>query len=355
MNERILVINPGSTSTKLALFVEDRQEWKESISHTAAELSRFPTINDQLEFRRDLVLAALEEHNEPLSGLAAVVSRGGNLPPVHTGAYLVDEYLCKALRDRPVDQHAANIGAAIALQLAEKAGVHAYIYDALTVDEMDPVNTVTGLRGVRRPARGHNLNTRAAALHYCAENGKDYNSSTVIVAHLGGGITVNLHKNGRMCDVVMDEEGPFSPERAGGLPVYSVVEMCFSGEYDKKSLMKHLQRAGGLLDWFGTGDLQELEVRMAEGDEEVALVYEAMALNTAKAIGKLAVTAKGSVDAIVLTGGMACSSLLPGKIAEYCGWIAPVVIIPGENEMNALAEGTLRVLRGEETADLFRG
>ena len=355
MNERILVINPGSTSTKLALFVEDKQEWKESISHSAEELARFPGINEQLDFRRELVLQALEEHSEPLSGLAAIVSRGGALPPVHTGAYQVDEHLVQALHDRPIDQHAANIGAAIALQLADRVGIPAYIYDALTVDEMDRVNTVTGLRGVRRPARGHNLNTRAAALHYCADHGKDYNASTVIVAHLGGGITVNLHRNGRMCDVVMDEEGPFSPERAGGLPVYAVVEMCYSGEYDKKSLMKHLQRAGGLLDWFGTGELQELEKRMAEGDEEVALVYEAMALNTAKAIGKLAVTAKGKVDAIVLTGGMAYSALLPGKIAAYCDWIAPVTVIPGENEMSALAEGTLRVLRGEEEADRFRG
>ncbi len=354
MNERILVINPGSTSTKLALFVEDRQEWKESISHSAEELSQFPGINDQLEFRRDLVIAALEKHREPLSALSAIVSRGGNLPPVHTGAYEVDQQLCDALRDRPVDQHAANIGAAIAFQLANQVGIKAYIYDALTVDEMDKVNTVTGLRGVRRPARGHNLNTRAAALHYCADNGMDYRQSTVIVAHLGGGITVNLHKDGRMCDVVMDEEGPFSPERAGGLPVYAVVELCYSGKYDKKSLMKQLQRAGGLLDWFGTGDLQELEKRMAEGDEEVALVYDAMALNTAKAIGKLAVTARGKVDAIVLTGGMAYSAILPGKISEYCDWIAPVVVIPGENEMTALAEGTLRVLRGEETADLFR-
>ena len=353
MNERILVINPGSTSTKLALFVEDRQAWKESIPHSAEELSRFLSVNDQLDFRRDLVLKALEEHREPLEGLAAIVSRGGNLPPVHTGAYRVDRHLCDALRDRPVDQHAANVGAAIALELADRVGIPAYIYDALTVDEMDKVNTVTGLRGVRRPARGHNLNTRAAALHYCADNGRDYKKSTVIVAHLGGGITVNLHRNGRMCDVVMDEEGPFSPERAGGLPVYAVVDMCFSGEYDKKSLMKRLQRTGGLLDWFGTGDLQELEKRMAEGDEEVALVYEAMALNTAKAIGKLAVTAGGKVDAIVLTGGMAYSAILPGKIASYCDWIAPVTVIPGENEMNALAEGTLRVLRGEEQADFF--
>lgn len=353
MNERILVINPGSTSTKLALFVEDRQEWKESIAHSAEELAQFSTINDQLEFRRDLVVSALEKHHEPLEGLSAIVSRGGALPPVHTGAYQVDEHLVEALRDRPIDQHAANIGAAIALQLADRVGIRAYIYDALTVDEMDTVNTITGLRGVRRPARGHNLNTRAAALHYCAEKQIDYYQSTIIVAHLGGGITVNLHKNGRMCDVVMDEEGPFSPERAGGLPVYAVVDMCYSGQYDKKSLMKHLQRAGGLLDWFGTGDLQELEQRMAEGDEEVAIVYEAMALNTAKAIAKLAVTAKGNVDAIVLTGGMAYSSILPKKIEDYCSWIAPVNLIPGENEMNALAEGTLRVLRGEEKADFF--
>ncbi len=354
MNERILVINPGSTSTKLALFVEDKQAWKESISHSSEELSQFPGINEQLDFRRALVEKALEAHQEPLSGLSAIVSRGGALPPVHTGAYQVDEHLVAALRERPIDQHAANIGAAIALSLAERVGIHAYIYDALTVDEMDKVNTVTGLRGVRRPARGHNLNTRAAALHYCADNGKDYKESTVIVAHLGGGITVNLHQNGRMCDVVMDEEGPFSPERAGGLPVYAVVDLCYSDKFDKKSLMKQLQRAGGLLDWFGTADLQELEGRMAEGDEEVALVYDAMALNTAKAIGKLAITARGKVDAIVLTGGMAYSALLPDKIADYCAWIAPVTVIPGENEMNALAEGTLRVLRGEEQADFFR-
>lgn len=354
MNERILVINPGSTSTKLALFVADRLEWKESISHSAEELSQYAGINDQLDFRRGLVERALGTHNESLSGLSAIVSRGGALPPVHTGAYQVDEHLISALRERPMDQHAANIGAAIAYTLAESVGIHAYIYDALTVDEMDHVNTITGLRGIRRPARGHNLNTRAAALHYCEDNKKDYYNSTLIVAHLGGGITVNLHINGRMCDVVMDEEGPFSPERAGGLPVYAVVDLCYSGEFDKKNLMKQLQRSGGLLNWFGTADLQELEKRISEGDKEVALVYDAMALNTAKAIGKLAVSAKGKVDAIILTGGMAYSAMLPQKIAEYSDWIAPVSIIPGENEMSALAEGTLRVLRGKEQADFFR-
>ena len=353
-NEKILVINPGSTSTKIALYLENVEQWKESIDHSLEELKKYPAVFDQKDMRKSLIRSVLESHGVAVKDLSAVVSRGGCLPPVHAGAYEVDDHMVEVLRDRPVDQHAANVGAAIALDLAREAGVRAFIYDALTVDEMEDINKISGLKGIRRPARGHNLNTRAAALKYCRENGLDYKSTNIIAVQLGGGITINLHVGGRMVDVIMDEEGPFSPERAGGIPTYSIVKMCFSGEYTQAEMMKRLQRAGGMISYYGTADMRVVQKMIDEGDKEAEMVFKAMGIAVAKNIAKIAVSNKGKIDVIVLTGGLAYSELFVSIIREYVGWLAPIAVIPGENEMIALAQGTLRVLRGEETADFFR-
>ena len=351
-HELILVINPGSTSTKIAMFEEDRQLWKEGIDHSLEELKNYPTVFDQLDMRKELILEKVAEHGRSVNELSAVVSRGGGLPPVHAGAYEVTDHMVDVLHYHPADQHASNVGAAIALDIARSAGVKAYVYDALTVDEMTEINKITGLKGVRHQSRGHNLNTRAAALHYCADHSLDYTKTNIIVAHLGGGITLNLHVGGKIVDVVMDEEGPFSPERAGGLPSYAVVKMCYSG-LEQSELMKNLQRRGGLISYFGTADAREVEKMINEGNEEAEMVYRAMAMATGKNIAKLAAGVSGKVDVIVLTGGLAYSEMFLNLIREYVEWIAPVGVIPGENEMSALAEGTLRVLRGEETADIL--
>lgn len=351
--KKILVINPGSTSTKAAIYEDDHEKWTESISHSLEELKKFRKIFDQLEMRKDLILSCMERHGETLDSLAAIVSRGGCLPPVSAGAYEVNDYMVECLRERPIDQHAANVGAGIALELAREVGIKAYIYDALTVDEMLPINRITGLKGIRRPARGHNLNTRAAALKLCRDKGLSYPDTTIIVAHLGGGITINLHKGGKMIDVIMDEEGAFSPERAGGMPTYAIVKEAYSGEYTQKEMMYRLQRAGGMISYFGTADMREVEAMIQDGNEEARQVFEAMALATAKNIAKIAPSACGKIDYIVLTGGLAYSKRFTGYVQERVGFLAPIELIPGENEMIALVQGTLRVLNGEEDAKLM--
>ena len=352
-NEKILVINPGSTSTKIAVFQGDKEKWTESIKHSLEELKAYNTIYDQLDMRRDLIRACLTKHGESLESFGAVAARGGALPPVKSGAYEVNEKMVETLKNHPVDQHASNLGAGIALSLANEIGVKAYIYDAITVDEMTEVNKITGLKGIRVPAKGHNLNTRAAALKLCAAKGIDYKKVNIIVAHLGGGITVNLHSNGRIIDFFNDEIGAFSPERAGGLPTYALVDLCYSGKYTREELMKRLQRTGGMVSYFGTSDMLEVEKMISEGNEEAALVYEAMALNTAKTIARIAPSVDGKVDYIVLTGGLAYSETIVSSIKKHVGFLAPIELIPGENEMSALAEGTLRVLRGEEEARIY--
>ncbi len=352
-SEKILVINPGSTSTKIAVYEGEQQKWTESISHSLEDLKDYKTIYDQLDMRTGLVKGCLEKHGESLESLDAIAARGGNMPPVHAGAYEVNDYMVDFLHYRPGDQHASNLAAGIALSIARPLGIKAYTYDAVTVDEMLPVASMTGLKGLPRQARGHSLNTRAAALKFCRENHLDYTKTNLIVAHLGGGITINLHSGGKMIDMVMDQEGPFSPERAGGLPTYTVVELAYSGKYTREELMKALQRTGGLVAFFGTSNLRDVEKMIDEGDEKAALVEEAMALAIAKSIAKLAPTVRGKVDHIILTGGLAYSKRLTDMVIDRVSFIAPVSLLPGENEMQALAEGILRVLRKEETARIL--
>ena len=230
--ERLLILNPGSTSTKLAVFDGEEPLFVESITHSAEELAPFDCVADQYEFRRELVLDCLKRHSVPLDSLTAIVSRGGLLTPIEAGAYEVNDDMVWQLKNKPQNEHASNVGAMIARSISLQLGIPAYIYDGVTVDELLPINKLTGLPSMRRKGMGHNLNTRAAALRYARENGRDYKDITVIVAHLGGGISVNLHHNGKIEDFINDEEGPFSPERAGGLPMFDVIKECFSGRYD---------------------------------------------------------------------------------------------------------------------------
>lgn len=353
IGEKILVINPGSTSTKVAVYEGNVQKWMASISHSAEDLKQFDAVYDQLEMRAGLIRKLIASHEDELDSFNAIASRGGNMPSVKSGAYKVTDYMVECLKYRPIDEHAANVGAGIALKFAEEAGIDAYIYDALTVDEMLPINRISGLKGVRRPARGHNLNTRAVALKLCHEKRINYDDVNIVVAHLGGGITINLHSKGHIIDIIMDEEGPFSPERAGGIPTYSIVKMAFGGEYNQKDLMKQLQRKGGMLSYFNTADMREVEQMIDEGDKNAQLVYEAMALAVAKNIAKIAPGVKGKVDHIVLTGGLAHSDRFTDQIIKYIEFIAPVTIIAGENEMQSLAEGVLRVLKGQEKAKIL--
>lgn len=353
MDYGILAINPGSTSTKIAFYKNQDMIWTQSIEHTQEQLAGFANIFDQFELRRDLVLSVMEEQGTKLSELSAVVGRGGLLPPVKSGAYLVNDVMIDTLRYRPVNEHASNLGAKLADAIAKPLNIPAYIYDPVTVDELEPIAKITGLKEMKRIGQGHNLNMRAAAIKYAATSDKPYNKLNLIVAHLGGGITLSLHSNGRMIDMISDDEGPFSPERAGGLPGFQLIKMATSGEYDYKSMMKKVQRQGGLTAHFGTSDMRIVEEKAKNGDDQAELVLEAMAYNVAKNIGKLAVVVSGQIDAIILTGGIAKSKLFTGWIENRVKFIAPVTVLAGENEMESLSQGALRVLKGEEKARIF--
>lgn len=351
--ERLLILNPGSTSTKLAVFDGETPLFTESITHTPEELAPFDCVADQYGFRRDLVLAHLKQHDISLETLTAIVSRGGLLPPIQAGAYAINEDMVWQLKHRPRNEHASNVGAMIAFDIATMLKIPAYIYDGVTVDELTPINRISGLPSMERKGMGHNLNTRAAALRYARETGKKYGEITVIVAHLGGGISVNLHRGGRIEDFINDEEGPFSPERAGGLPLFDVIHTCFEDGATYKDMMKTVKSRGGLMAHLGTTDSRLVEQQIASGDEHAKLIYDAMILNIAKNIGKLAPGVCGKLDAILLTGGIAHSKYVTDGISRYVSFLAPVVVYPGEDEMKALALGGLRVLRGQETARTF--
>ena len=351
--EKLLILNPGSTSTKIAVYEDETPLFTESLVHTPEELAPFDHVADQYEFRKELVLKALAEHGVAPSSLTGIVSRGGLLTPIEAGAYEVNDDMVWQLKNKPRNEHASNVGAMIARALSVQLGIPAFIYDGITVDELIPVNRITGLPAMQRKGMGHNLNTRAAAMRYARENGKRYDDITVIVAHLGGGISVNLHHNGRIEDFINDEEGPFSPERAGGLPLFDVIRTCFDGTNTYDSMMKTVKRQGGLMAHLGTTDSRKVEEMIAAGDEHAKLIYDAMALNVAKNIGKCAPGVCGRVDAILLTGGIAYSRYVTEYIRQRVEFIAPVVVYPGEDEMLSLALGGLRVLRGEEKAKTF--
>lgn len=351
--EKLLIINPGSTSTKIAVYEDENCLFVESLEHDSETIKKYENIISQFEFRKDLIVETVEKNGVQLKDITAIVARGGLLPPVEAGAYKVNEDMVWQLINAPQNEHASNLGAVIANSLSKEYGMPSYIYDGVTVDEMIPVVQVTGLPHMRRKGIGHNLNMRAAAMRYAKENNKKYQDCTTLVAHLGGGISVSLHHNGRVVDIVNDEEGPFSPERAGGLPVFQVIDMATSGKYDKKAMMKIVKNQGGLVAYFGVNDTRIVEKMMVEGDEKAKLVYEAMALNVAKKIAELATVVNGKVDTIILTGGIAYSEIFTKMISDRVSFIAPVTVYGGENEMQSLALGGLRVQRGEEKAKEF--
>ncbi len=350
---KILAINPGSTSTKIAVYEDEKQFFVKSLEHDRATLASFETITDQYALRRDLVLAALKENGIAPRDLSAVVGRGGLLPPVNSGAYEVNQAMIDQLRFKPAGQHASNLGAILAAEIAVIAEVKAYIYDPVSVDEMIPLVKVTGIPSISRIGMGHNLNMRACALRYARSRSLDYRTLSLIVAHLGGGSTLSLHHNGRIIDMISDDEGPFSPERAGGLPGFQLVDLTVKTGCDPQAMQKFLRGQAGLFAYFGTTDAREVEALVEQGDQRAALVYEAMALSVAKNVAKLAVVVDGRVDAIILTGGLVYSRMLSGWVTDRIKFIAPVFLMPGENEMESLANGALRVLKGEETAQTY--
>lgn len=356
---RLLVINPGSTSTKVAVYEDKQPLFVDTLHHSAQEIGAYDHILDQYDFRLTVILEWLQERGIALASLSAVVGRGGLLRPIPSGTYRVNERMLAELRARNKErEHASNLGALLAHDIAERVGLPAFIVDPVCVDEFDDVARVSGLPEIERRSLSHALNLKATARRVAEDLGRPYPELNLVVVHLGGGTSVTAHRQGRMVDVnqALDGTGPFAPERSGGLPVGDVVRMCFGvAPFDNLSLtyeqmFRKVAGQGGLVAHLGTNDAVEVEKRIAAGDEHARLIYEAMAYQTAKEVGAMATVLQGLVDAIVITGGVANSAMLVGWIREQVAWIAPVLVYPGEDEMLAMAQGALRVLRGEETA-----
>ncbi len=345
----ILVINPGSTSTKLAIYEEEKCLVEKTIAHSAEELGEYKSVKDQLGFRKNRVLKFLDEGNIDLGKLGCIVARGGLLKPVPGGTYPVNEAMYSELKNT-TREHASNLGALIAWEIAGNTGLECYIVDPVVVDEMLPVAKVCGFKGIERISIFHALNQKASARRAAMRLNKEYSECNLIVAHLGGGISVAAHQGGRIIDVnnCLDGDGPFSPERAGGLPVSAVIERCFHSGLSEKEVYKGFVGNGGLVSLLGTNDARQVEKLIDSGREDALLAYEAMAYQVAKEICACGAVLKGKVDAIVVTGGIANSTKMVNWIKERVEFMAQVFVFPGEDEMEALAGGVLRVLRGEE-------
>ncbi len=351
--EKLLILNPGSTSTKIAYYEDENQIFVESISHSADEVAKYDLIVDQYEFRKDMILDVLKEKGVELSELTGIVARGGLLPPIKAGAYIVNDDMVWQLKNKPTMQHASNLGAVIADAIAKPLGIPAFIYDGVTVDEMWPILKITGFTELERRGIGHNLNTRAAAMKYAREHGKAYKDCKLIVVHLGGGISITLQYGGQIADIINDEDGPFAPERSGKLPIQAFTSYFEETGMSAKDMLKKEKSRGGLVAHLGVNDSREVEKMIKAGDGHAKLIYDAMAINVARCIGEEAATVAGDVEGIILTGGIAYSEYFTSEVKKYVQWIAPVTVYPGENEMESLALGGLRVLRGEEEPSVF--
>ncbi|EAX48771.1 acetate and butyrate kinase [Thermosinus carboxydivorans Nor1] len=353
---RILTINPGSTSTKIGIYEDTREVLAQNLSHSADELAEFPTITDQFDYRLGKIMDFLAAQNLSPRDFAAIVGRGGLLKPMVSGTYLINEAMLDDLKHSRYGAHASNLGAILAAMLAKEAGCPAYIVDPVVVDELEPVARITGRPEIERRSIFHALNQKAVAKRFAKSINRPYEELNLIVAHLGGGISVGCHKQGRVVEVnnALDGEGPFSPERAGTMPAGQFADLILSEGLRREMVAKMLAGKGGLVAHLGTNDAREVEKRIAQGDKEAKLVYDAMIYQVARAIAAAAVPVCGKVDHILLTGGIAYSKYLTGKLEEYIGFIAPIVVLPGENELQALAEGAYRVLTGEEQAKEYR-
>ena len=336
--------------------MDEHPKFTKNIRHSDTQMAQFHRrpILDQHQFRCVQIEAALAEAGEEVRALNAVVGRGGLLPPLASGTYLVNQAMLDALRVAKRGEHAANLGAFLAHDIAEKAGVQAFVVDPVSVDEWPAYARLSGSALLERQCLSHALNSKAVAKRYARERGIAYESLRLLVAHLGSGISISAHKGGCMIDVTNSrEEGAFSGERAGGVPAMQLVELCFSGKYTQKQVDDLLFRNGGLDSYLGTRDLEEVEQRVASGDAKAGMVHEAMVYQNPKEIGAMATVLTGAVDALLLTGGMAHSQRLVSALSERVAWIAPIAVYPGEDELQALAEGVLRALRQEEHIRVF--
>lgn len=352
MSNKLLIINPGSTSTKIGVYEETKELFEETLRHSSEEIGKYETIFDQIDFRKEIIVNILKEKNFDLNTLAAVVGRGGMLRPMESGTYKVNDTMLEDLKVGVQGQHASNLGGILADRIAKELNIPAFIVDPVVVDELDDVARVSGVPELPRLSKFHALNQKAVAKRYAKENNIRYSDLNLIVVHMGGGVSVGAHKKGRVVDVnnALDGEGPFSPERAGTVPVGDLIKLCYSNKYTEKEMYSKIIGKGGYVAYLNTNDARDVLKLVEEGNKEAKLYLDAFIYQIAKAVGANATVLEGKVDSIILTGGIAYSDVVVEALKARIGWIANVTVYPGEDELLALAEGALRVLNGEEEA-----
>lgn len=352
MSVKSLIINPGSTSTKIGVFEDETLLFEETLRHSTEEISKYVTIFDQKDFRKNIIIDLLKSKEFDVKSLGMVVGRGGMLKPIPGGTYACTDALVKDLEVGVSGQHASNLGGILAREIADEIGVPSFIVDPVVVDELMPIARYSGVPELPRVSIFHALNQKAVAKRYAKETGKKYEDLNLIVVHMGGGVSVGPHKNGKVIDIfnALDGDGAFSPERSGAVPVGALVKMCFSGEYTQAEVYKKLVGNGGFNAYVGTNDMRDVEKMVNEGNEKAAEVRDAFILQMSKNIGAMATVLEGKVDQIIVTGGIAYDKYVVAKLKERCEWIAPFTVYPGEDELLALVQGGLRVLNGEEEA-----
>ena len=352
MSVKSLIINPGSTSTKIGVFEDETLLFEETLRHSTEEIAQYASIVDQKDFRKQIILDLLKEKNFDIRSLQVIVGRGGMLKPIPGGTYAVSDDLLHDLKIGKQGQHASNLGGILAREIGDEIGVPSYIVDPVVVDELMPIARYSGVPELPRTSVFHALNQKAVAKRYAKEKGVPYESLNLIVVHMGGGVSVGAHEKGRVIDVfnALDGDGAFSPERAGAVPSGALIKMCFSGKYTEKEVYKKIVGGGGFNAYLGTNDMRDVAKMIDEGDTHADEVREAFILQVCKNIGSMSCVLKGKVDAIIVTGGIAYNKAVVDKMEERAGFIAPFTVYPGEDELLALAQGALRVLNGEEKA-----
>ena len=350
MAYKLLIINPGSTSTKIGVYEDEKEVFVETLRHSSEEIAKYDSIFEQKGFRKEVIMNVLKDNNFDVTTLDAVVGRGGMLKPMAGGTYEVNDELLNDLKIGVQGQHASNLGGILANEIAKEVGGKAFIVDPVVVDELEAVARISGVPELPRKSKFHALNQKAVAKRFGKESKRGYENLNLIVVHMGGGVSVGAHQNGRVIDVnnALDGDGAFSPERAGSVPVGDLIKMCFSGEYTQAEVYSKIVGKGGYVAYLNTNDARDVLREKQEGNEFAELIYNAFIYQVSKSIGEMATVLKGKVDSIILTGGIAYSPIVVADIKERVEWIGNVTVYPGEDELLALAQGAIRVLSGEE-------
>ena len=352
MAYKLLIINPGSTSTKIGVYSDEKEVLVETLRHSSDEIAKYDSIFEQKNFRKEVIMNILKKNNIDVSSLDAIVGRGGMLRPIPGGTYEVTDKLLEDLKIGVSGQHASNLGGILANEIAKEVGIRSFIVDPVVVDELQDVARISGMPELPRRSIFHALNQKAVAKRYAKECGKRYEDLNLVVVHMGGGVSVAAHKDGLVIDVnnTLDGDGPFSPERSGSVPVGDLVKLCFSGKYTESEIYSKIVGKGGYVAYLNTNDARDVLKAKEEGDEYASLIFEAFIYQICKAIGEMSTVLNGKVSQIILTGGIAYSPVVVNAIKERVQWISDVTVYPGEDELLALAQGALRVLNGEEEA-----